>query len=64
MTNDQWQNTSLSMARRDLSSASVGNFVLFAGGQDENYTQTAVIDIFNHVENTWSIDELSVRDTE
>lgn len=50
----------LSQARSDMSVATAGNKILFAGGFRNNSFISTRVDIFDFVNNTWSTAELSV----
>jgi autotransporter-associated beta strand protein len=60
-TDNTWSTTSLSQARYNLAAASVGNQILFAGGEgiQSSSTPSARVDVYNVDSNTWSMGTLS-----
>jgi hypothetical protein len=57
-TSQTWSNTTLSQARYELSSSSIGEIVAFGGGRNGS-TFYSVVDMFNVTSNTWFTENLS-----
>ena len=54
-----WSTATLSSSRSYLAAASAGNKVLFAGGFDNSYSSSNVVDIYDATAGTWSTATLS-----
>jgi hypothetical protein len=58
-TTNAWSTAELSIARFSISTCTIGNKVLFAGGMSDVYTSTSRVDIYDLSTDTWSQKELS-----
>jgi hypothetical protein len=62
VANNSWSTAALSMGRRSIATATIGNLVFFAGGEQSFSQNTPCrrVDIYNLVTGTWTTDSLSV----